>query len=69
MHHKRSEHAEIFQMCKNMNSCPYQNCWFRHEPYKSNDQNNEEQEVTEKILSMMEKFTQRIVKLENMMNK
>ena len=37
--------------------------------YKSNDQNNEIQEVTEKILSMMEKFTQRIVKLENMMNK
>ena len=28
-----------------------------------------EQEVIEKILSMMEKITQRIVKLENMMNK
>ena len=69
MLHKRSEHAEIVQMCKNMKTCPYQNCWFRHEPYKSNDQNNEKQEVTEKILSMMEQFTQRIVKLESMMNK
>jgi hypothetical protein len=41
MLHKRSEHAEIVQMCKNMKTCPYQNCWFRHEPYKSNDQNND----------------------------
>ena len=72
MQHKRSEHAEIVQICKNMNSCPYQNCWFeqncwfRHEPY---EQNNGKQEVTEKILSVIEKFTQRIVKLENMINK
>jgi hypothetical protein len=59
----RIEHAEIVQMCKNTNSCTYQNCWFHHE------ENNEKEEVTEKILSMMEKFTQRIVILENMMNK
>ena len=63
MLHKKSEHAEIVQMCTNMNSCNYQNCWFRHE------QNNEKQEVTEKILSMMEKFTQRIVKLEKLIDK
>jgi hypothetical protein len=63
MHHKKIEHADIVQMCKNTNSCTYQNCWFHHE------QNNEKEEVTEKILSMMEKFTQRIVNLENLINK
>ena len=66
MQHKRSEHAEIVQRCKNMNSCPDQNCWFRHEPYVSHKQIDGKQEVTEK---MMEKFTLRLVKLENMINK
>ena len=69
MHHKRIEHAEIVQMCNNTNSCPYQNCWFRHEPNTRQEQNNEKEEVTEKILSMMEKCTQRIVKLEKMISK
>ena len=69
MHHKKIEHAETVQMCRNTNSCPYQNCWFRHEPHTSHEQNNEKEEVTEQILSMMEKFTQRIVKLENIINK
>ena len=63
MHHRKIEHAEIVQMCKNTNSCPYQNCWFRHQP------KIEKEDITEKILSMMEKFTQRIVILENIVNK
>ena len=48
MLHKKSEHVEIVQMCTNMNS---QNCWFGHEP--CHEQNNEIQEVTRKILSIM----------------
>ena len=35
----------------------------------SHEQNKGKQEVTEKILTVMEKLTQRIVKLENMINK
>ena len=66
MHHKKSEHSDFVQMCTNKKTCPYQNCWFHHE---NNEQNTEKQEVTEKILSMMEKFTHRIVKLENIINK
>ena len=69
MEHRKHEHGEMVQMCKNTNVCPYQNCWFHHEPNKSHEQNNEKQEVTQKILTMMEKFTQRIVKLENLINK
>ena len=64
MQHKKSEHSEIVQMCKNINSCLYQNCWFRHE---SLERNTDEQKVTEQILRMMEKFTQR--KFENIINK
>ena len=63
MLHKKSEHAEIVQMCTNMNSCNYQNCWFRHE------QNEEQHGVTENILNIMEKITNRIVNLENFLNK
>jgi hypothetical protein len=66
MEHKKSEHSECVQMFTSVNSCQYQNCWFRHE---HNERNTDKQEVTEKILSMMEKFTQRIVKLENLINK
>ena len=67
MHHKKIEHAKNVQMCTNMKSCHYQNCWFHHEP--CHDQNDEEKEVTEKMLSMMEKFTQRIVNLEKLIKK
>ena len=67
MQHKKIEHGEIVQMCTNKNSCSYQNCWFCHEPCQK--QNDEKQEVTEKILSMVEKFTQRIVNLEKLINK
>ena len=38
MQHKKSEHSEFVQMCTNVNSCPYQNCWFHHE---NNEQNTE----------------------------
>ena len=66
MQHKKSEHSEFVQMFTNANSCPYQNCWFLHE---HTEQNTDKQELTEKILSMMEKFTQRIVNLENLIDK
>ena len=48
-------------------SCSYQNCWFRHDAY--NEQNEEQHGVTENILNLMEKITHRIVNLENSLNK
>ena len=54
-------------MCKNKDGCSYKNCWFRHETFS--EQNEEQHEVTEKILNMMEKITHRIVNLENLLNK
>ena len=52
MQHKKSEHAERVQLCTNLNSCSYENCWFRHE--LCHEQNDEKQEVTDEILR---KFT------------
>ena len=50
-------------MCKDKDRCSYQNCWFRHDKY--HEQNEEQTGVTENILNIMEKNTHRIVNLEN----
>ena len=53
------------------NKCIYgsQNCWFRHENSErgldSDIQTNEKNELIEKVFGMLEKMTQRIVKIEN----
>ena len=68
--HKRNEHEETVQQCRNGESCTYkQNCWFLHKKQlnKETDQNN--LEVVERIFNMMENFTERIVKLEKIMKK
>ena len=67
MDHNKREHKDKVQMCKNKDGCSYKNCWFGHETFS--EQNEEQHEVTEKILNMMEKITHRIVNLENLLNK
>jgi hypothetical protein len=57
------------QQCKHEqnNSCPYGagKCWFLHSLPTNNEVKNVNQEVIEKIFNMMEKFTERILNLEN----
>ena len=62
-HHQKSDHAETVKKCRN-NKCQYgdQGCWFLHDILEKNVEN---QEVTEGILKIMEKFTKRILNLEN----
>ena len=44
-------------------TCSYSDhCWFRHE----RESMNSNQEMTEKIFNMMEKFTKRMIDVENM---
>jgi hypothetical protein len=62
MQHNKRVHRDKVQKCKNKESCSYKNCWFRHE------QNEEQHGVTENILNIMEKMTQRIMNLENSLN-
>ena len=72
MKHKKSEHIATVKECRNASSesCSYgeQTCWFCHDlPVVKNElANNKNEEVTEKILKIMEKFTLRIIDLENL---
>ena len=73
MKHQKIEHEDTVNTCNHAKkgTCHFgsENCWFRHdEPVitngdKKNIENN--QEVIEKIFDMMEKFTDRIVHIEN----
>ena len=58
--------------CKNARnkSCWYgdEKCWFKHtETCDQENEINENQEITAKILDMMETFTKRIMYIENQM--
>ena len=74
--HKKREHVLTVPPCRNSmkGSCWYgaDKCWFRHaDTEMCNEPNvsNKNQEITEKIFKMMETFTQRIMQLENQMEK
>ena len=62
LHHKKREHVETVKECKNK-ECRFgeQSCWYHH----ANHAKKDNQEITEKIFSMMETFTNRIMNIEN----
>jgi len=75
MKHRKIEHTRKVRQCKHETngSCPFgsQLCWFKHTDTKNaNDKdtnvdvNNESNDITKKILDMMENFTKRIIELE-----
>ena len=68
LHHKKREHVTRVKECNNSvdNTCRFgdQHCWFRHDNQKK-VVINDKQDVTEQIFQMMEKFTQRILDIEN----
>ena len=67
--HRKYDHIKEGQLCKNhiSNTCKYgaHKCWFRHENENSIEGKEENSELTEKLFKMMEKFTERIMNLEN----
>ena len=73
------KHIESVQKCKSENSCQYDNekCWFKHEDqnngtnYKTNNviEDDENSEMMKKLVEMVEKYSERIIILENMMDK
>jgi hypothetical protein len=76
MKHQKIDHEDTVNTCNHAlkGTCHFgsENCWFRHEEQvitngdKKNMNNVENnQEVIEKIFDMMEKFTDRIVHIEN----
>ena len=71
MEHKKSVHVTSVKQCKNALSktCWYgeHKCWFRHDLtiIDANIESKKNDDITEKIFKMMEKFTHRIIELEN----
>ena len=67
MQHKKSEHLTTVKACKNASSktCWYGDikCWFRHD-LNTDDEDIKNQNITEKMFHMMEKFTERLIALE-----
>ena len=73
MYHRKREHKEIVPQCKNKETCKFDNtkCWYLHnELNEMNEENyegkgNDNQLLLEKLFDMVEKMTERILKLEN----
>ena len=67
MKHRKKEHSSKVKLCVNSTNgeCLYNlNCWYKHEEIEDND-TNQNQVLFNKIFDMMEKFTHRIVTIEN----
>ena len=84
MNHRKAKHSENIQTCKNeiTGSCQYgsQKCWFNHDKIQINEnansienmnhmENGQNYEMMQKLVEMVEKYTQRIISLENSMVK
>ena len=75
MKHKKSNHSNNVSLCKNNKNsltCKFdENCWFIHDNNltKNISENQQNNEVTEKIFKMLEQFTERIESLEKELKK
>ena len=69
LNHKKNDYSFSIQQCKHekSNACKYgaQKCWYRHISQTNNEETHVNEEVIEKLFSMMEQFTKRIMNLEN----
>ena len=76
MHHRKRDHTEVVQNCREQNgNCQFgkMKCWFKHIEVEdmcrnSNNENDDKQDIIGKLFDMVEKFTTRIVELENKTN-
>ena len=72
MNHRKHNHSENVPTCRNFSngSCEYEHgsCWFKHSDtvFENTNVNGiENDNITEKLLSMMEKFSERLTMIEN----
>ena len=68
-YHQKHEHALSVPQCKNesLKICLYgaEKCWFQHNEHEDHKKyQNQNQDITEKLFNMMEKFTERIIIIE-----
>ena len=69
MQHRKQEHRETISQCRNDGNCKFANCWYlhseEHEKLKEIDKQNKNESMLEKLFTMMEKITERMVQIEN----
>ena len=73
MKHRKSEHANVIKTCKNTTTCLFKKeCWFKHEELDNNhnedenNKNNESANIIQKLFKVVEKFTEKVTRLENL---
>ena len=73
MKHKKSEHIENLKFCTNYKEgkCPYsEKCWFIHDNKDISKEGNMNHEKTiEKLVGIVEKFTKKVVSIEDIVMK
>ena len=69
MQHRKQEHRETISQCRNDGNCKFANCWYlhseEHEKLKESEKQNKNESMLEKLFTMMEKITERMVQIEN----
>ena len=73
MNHNKDQHTDTVPFCRQFDNCMFgARCWYKHdlENVKNGEMNNSNtnNELIKKLIDMMEKFSNRIVNIENNMN-
>ena len=63
MQHRRDYHSEKVPVCTNYlnGNCEYSSCWFKH---SQTDEVKTDQNLTINLVDMMEKFAEKLSKIE-----
>ena len=74
MNHRKQKHEKSVPACRdNVNgTCSRHGtntCWFRHEDFDHDNHENESSDMTKHLFEMMEKFTDRMGKMESQLYK
>ena len=72
MIHRKSEHADTIQKCKNDGSCLFKNdCWYKHDKIDDNghENNDKNENVIQKLFEVVEKNLKKLTRLESMSQK
>ena len=68
MQHRKKRHADIFPPCTNFpnGNCEYLSCWFKNSKH---EELPKEQNFITNLKSMMEKFAERLLQIEQILSK
>ena len=68
MQHRKNQHSEMVQPCKNIECVFKTSCWFKHDHQDTqvyHEKKNENDKYIQKLLAIVEKLNEKVAKLEN----